>query len=473
MFSLRWKLGGALLLVVLVSVGVMAYLTNRNTEAQFQQYLQGGGMMYTQRLSDNLERYYTQNKSWAGVQEILDASLRSTNERLVLADSSGKIVGDTSNEWLGKSSGELKLNNGIAITSSGQNAGTLYSYFSGTAPGRGYMGGMGMMGTSPTTIVNPESDFLSRVNSYLWLAGLIAAAIALILGILLTRQITRPVHALNLGAQHISQGDLAYRVKAYSGDELGRLARSFNAMAASLDSSEQSRRRLVSDVAHELRTPLTIIEGTADGIIDGVFPPDREHLNVIKEQTAALTRLVTDLREISMAESGQLKLDYAPTDIVSLLKHKLSQFEVVAKSKNIQLKLDTPSAIPEISIDSRRIEQVVANLLANAIRHTSGGNITVSVKMIPSDTTHGVLKPSLLVSVADTGEGIAPEHLPHLFERFYRVESSRSRGEGGAGLGLAIVKQLVQAHGGEVWVESRTGKGSTFFFTLPAGNKLG
>jgi signal transduction histidine kinase len=199
-----------------------------------------------------------------------------------------------------------------------------------------------------------------------------------------------------------------------------------------------------------------------------VFQPDKEHLNSIKEQTALLTHLVSDLRDLSLAESGQLKLQKQPTNLVDLARRKLSQFEASAKEKNIQLNLDAQSGLPEIAVDSKRIEQVITNLLSNAIRHTSNnGTITVTLKTKPVDIAFP--KPCLLMSVADNGEGISAEHLPHIFERFYRVETSRSRGEGegGAGLGLAIVKNMVEAHGGQVRVESQPGQGSTFYVTLP------
>jgi signal transduction histidine kinase len=333
------------------------------------------------------------------------------------------------------------------------------------------MGGMGMTSNSAnqeTPTQSAEQIFLNRTNSYLWIAGLMAIAVALLLGILLTRQITRPIRDLTTGAQHIADGDLNYRAKVNSQDELGKLARSFNSMAVKLNNSEQSRRRLVSDVAHELRTPLTIIEGTVDGILDGVFLPDQEHLESIKEQTALLTHLVKDLSELSLAESGQLKLEILPTDIVDMVNRKCSQFEVSAKVKKIQIKLEASTDIPEVQADLKRIEQVIANLLSNAIRHTpENGQITVSIKKVDLGSPAG--KPSITISVADTGEGIDTEHLPHIFERFYRVESSRSRSEGGVGLGLAIVKQMVQAHGGQVLVESQPGKGSTFTVILPLG----
>jgi two-component system sensor histidine kinase BaeS len=262
-FSLRWKMGGALLLVVLVSVGIMAFLTNQNTTSQFQQYIQGGNMAYIRRLTNNLEQYYIQENSWNGVREILIASLRNNSDRLVLADNSGKIIADTANQSVGKSASSVGAANGVAIQSSGQQIGVLYTSILAPGAGRGYMGGRGPSGNSNssllTSVQTPEEDLLSRVNSYIWIAGIIAAAVALLAGIFLTRQITRPLRALSNGAKHISEGDLSYRVEVHSGDEIGKLAESFNDMALKLDNSEQSRRRMVSDITHELRTPLTII----------------------------------------------------------------------------------------------------------------------------------------------------------------------------------------------------------------------
>jgi signal transduction histidine kinase len=466
--SLIWKLGGALLLVVAVSVGLTAFLVSQSTTSEFRQYLSRCDAAYIQVVEDNLLQLYARDKSWTGVQETLNSQIRSQNDRLVFADSSGTIIGDTAGDWLGKNIKEIGLDTPLPVTISGKVVGNLYLMYYGSIDGNSHMMmNRGCMGGAAALNVADE-NFLNRVNSYLWLAGLIAAVVALLLGLFLTRQIILPIRALTKGAHQIAEGKLNYKVKSSSKDELGELAQSFNSMASSLDKMEQSRRRLTADIAHELRTPLTIIEGTVDAMLDGVFKPDKEHLSSIKEQTSQLTHLINDLREISLAESGQLKLDITPTDIVNLVRRKLSQAEVKALNKGIKLKLDVHGTIPEVKVDSARIEQVITNLLTNAIRHTpSGGEITVSLETVKEDNIYQLDKPSLLISVTDTGEGILPEHLPSIFDRFYRVESSRSKNEGETGLGLAIVKQMVEAHRGKVWVESELGKGSKFHIAIP------
>ena len=461
MSRLTWKLGAALLLIVVVSVGVMAYLTNRSTDREFREYISHGSMMYTGYIENVLSQFYASEESWDDVQAVLNSFPRQMTERLIVAADSGVIVGDTAGDWLGRTAKDAGLSNGTPVIVAGREVGRFYWLSSGTMDSM-MERMMGQRGPAMPMMDFTEQDFLNQVNRSLWLAGFIAAAVASLVGFLLTRQIIRPVRDLTRGARQIAVGDLDYRIKVSSHDEIGELAQSFNAMASSLDRSEQARQRLIADVIHELRTPLTIIEGTVAGILDGVFQPDNEHLNSIKGQTALLTRLIADLRDLSQAESGQLKLERTPTNIGELLRRKISQSEVIAREKNIRLGLETAPGLPDVNIDPTRIEQVIANLLSNAIDHTpAGGSVSLSVAPMAAGNN------GVVILVADTGEGIAPEHLPHIFDRFYRVEGSRSRSEGGAGIGLAIVKQMVEAHGGKVRVESTPGKGSLFYVELP------
>jgi len=460
---LNWKLSGAMLLIVAVSVGLMAYLSNLSTAREFQQYISRGSTAYTQVLADEAGTAYAGGQRWSDVRGAMLSLLRSSDERIVIADASGSIVVDTGGDWLGRSASQVGLGNGAPVIADGRQVGQLYLLSTTAGPagmGRGMMGRGQMSGQAMTTMMTtPEQDFLSQVNTSLWQAGLIAAAIALVAGLLLTRQITRPVRLLITGARHIARGDLAHRVPVTTRDELGELADSFNTMASSLEKVEQSRRQLTADIAHELRTPLTVIEGTVDGILDGVFQPDPERLNAIKEQAKLLARLTGDLRDLSLAESGQLNLDLSPTDVVALVRRVVARQEVTAAAKQVALQVSAPGTVPEATVDPARLEQVISNLLTNAIRHTpGGGSITITVSGAREE---------IEIAVTDTGEGIRPEDLPFVFERFYRAGSSRSRREGGSGLGLAIVKQMVAAHGGRVSAESRPGSGSTFRVTLP------
>jgi signal transduction histidine kinase len=465
--SIRWKLALSLLLIVVVSVGLSSFLIGMGTQREFKEYVASCDQMYTTSVTKFLSDYYKTTGGWKNVDKLLAQQLTSADERLVLSDGGGIIVADTGGEWVGKNAKDVGLSQFVAVSNLNQAIGRLYPLScdcSGIASSLG-------RSCSTTSIVytGAEQDFLKRTNNYLWMIGLLTAAVALFLGWVLTRQITQPIHALKKGAQQLSSGEMNYRVPVAARDELGELAKSFNSMADSLDKMEQSRRHLTADIAHELRTPLTVIEGTVDGMLDGVFAPDKEHLNWIKEQTGLLTRLIEDLRDISQAEAGQLKLNIMRTNLVELIERKVSHLQIRAQEKEINLKLLTGVRVAEVEVDPVRMEQIVNNLLTNAIRHTPrSGNITVSVDKQPADNKYMPGKPGVLVSVADTGEGIPPEHLERIFDRFYRVESSRAKEEGETGLGLAIVKQMAEAHGGRVWAESTVGAGSTFFVFVPA-----
>lgn len=450
MHSLRWKLALAFLLVIFVSVSLTTLLTVVRSGHLFDDYVLQAKDTYVQQVVETLDRHYASEGSWAGIQSVLSDMPLFDNNRLALADVSGVIVGDTNAEWLGKSAADMDLTNPVSVAISGNEVGRLYVLPSGEQ-GEGAR--------------HPDQGRIYDLLGVLWVAAV--AVIAILLGFLVTRQLTKPIQDLKKGASRIASRDLTYRVTAKSNDEFGDLANSFNSMAASLESSEEARRHLFTDIAHELRTPLSVIEGTVDAMLDGVYETSPENLASIKEETARLTALVGDVRDLALAEAGQLKLEIEPTDLAKLVHTRVSQAEVMALDKGIRLRTDIAEDLPMIEIDARRIEQAIANLIENALNHTPpGGTIIVTVaaggeKGFPGD------KDQILVSVADTGEGIPAEHLQHIFERFYRVDEARSRKAGGAGLGLAIARQMVELNGGRIWVESQVGKGSRFSFVLP------
>ena len=322
--------------------------------------------------------------------------------------------------------------------------------------------GQGSQSDDPTIafISADERAFLDGVNNSLWLAILMAVLAAVILGLVLGRVITRPMRRLILTARGIAAGDFSQRAPQKSKDEIGELSAAFNNMAEQLDKKEEGRRQLLADIAHELRTPLSIIQGNLEAWLDGVITPTSEQVTSVHDETVLLARLVTDLRDLSLAEAGQLRLHQVPTYLADLISAELSSFESRIHEKQISLRCDLPLDLPLVFIDGGRIRQVLSNLISNALRYTPVGG---AIKIGADSTSPGWVT----VCVSDTGSGIYPEDLPHIFDHFYKADRSRHRGHGGTGIGLAIVKQLVEAHGGRVWVESQPGEGSSFCFTLP------
>jgi two-component system sensor histidine kinase BaeS len=278
------------------------------------------------------------------------------------------------------------------------------------------------------------------------------------------RSIAVPLSDLMVAADAVAEGDLSVRVPVRGREEFARLAQSFNRMVEGLERADRQRRNLTADVAHELNTPLHIIQGNLEGILDDVYEPTAEHIGTTLDETRALARLVDDLRTLSLAEAGELPLVWEPVDVTELLADVGTSFGGQAEAAGIDLRIEAdgdPTAMT-ITGDVGRLDQVLGNLMANALRHTpSGGTITLQAQ--PMDG-------GVRITVSDTGEGIPAEDLPAIFDRFWRGDRSRSHASGaGSGLGLAIVRQLVQAHGGRIGVKSEAGHGTTFTIDLPAG----
>jgi len=305
-----------------------------------------------------------------------------------------------------------------------------------------------------------EQAFLDDMQDSLLLATAVAVIVAIALGLLFSRLISRPMGQLAFSARRIATGDFSQRIKTSTDDEIGEVSAAFNSMAEQLEMKENSRRQLLADTAHELRNPLSIIQGNMEAWLDGVISPTPEQIASVYDETVLLSRLITDLRELSLAEAGQLKLHQEATDLGELLTMEISGIQNRCQEKDISINAELAEEVPQVFIDADRIRQVLHNLIDNAIRHTPiSGVIKVGAR---SDNPGWVA-----VSVSDSGSGIASEDLPYVFDHFYKADRSRQRGHGGAGIGLALVKQFVELHGGKVWAESQAGNGSTFYFTLP------
>ena len=323
------------------------------------------------------------------------------------------------------------------------------------------MGGMsGMMN------VDLFANFRAAVTEALALAAMTAFSAAVVLSIFVSRRIVLPVQNMQSASQRIAEGHYDERVAVPGGearehlDELGRLALSFNQMARRLEQTEAMRRDLIGNVAHELRTPLSTIKGYMEALIDGVMPAEAATFQQVHREADRLQRLVHDLQQLSLVESGSLALDMKPTPVGHLVATVVNRLERQFADKDVGLEVDLPPNLPPVRADEDRIGQVLLNLVGNALQYTGpGGRVQLRARHVG----HVVR-----FDVEDTGIGIAPEHLPHLFERFYRVEPSPSRVAGGSGIGLTIAKHLVEAHGGGISASSPgPGEGATFTFTLP------
>jgi signal transduction histidine kinase len=309
----------------------------------------------------------------------------------------------------------------------------------------------GMMGS-------PERRFLQDVQRAIWFAAVIGLGIATVAGTVTARRITAPLQDLAVGARRIGGGDLSWDIPVSGTGEIAEVARTFNTMAAGLRRAEDSRRELLADIAHELGTPLAVLQANLEGMLDGVIEVTPSRLTSLHAQTNVLTRLVRDLRDLALLREGALRLDRLPVDLVQLTQEVVDTTQAAAGEKGVTLQMAGSDPVVVLA-DRERIVQVLHNLLSNALRHTEREGI-VRITVTTADTDGRV-------EVADTGTGIPVADQPYVFDRFHRVDRSRTRMTGGAGLGLAIVKQLVEAHDGRVWVRSREGQGSTFGFALP------
>jgi len=431
---------------IAVAIGPVVILAHSVATAQIQDYLsrrrQATEVEAAQAIAAD-----AQINDWADIGDLLPRLAQITGERIVLTNAAGQVVADSARTYTPGSQPKIPTSwhqMHIVDSANGSLLGTAH-----LTPSSG-----AVAAATPQTFAGVVADAL-----------LVAAGasfiVALLLSLVLSRTITRPITAVIGAARQLQRGDLEARVKIEASGELAELARSFNAMADGLDEANQQRQQMVADVAHELRTPLTILRGYLEALADGVIAPTQDALRGVHDEAVHLQHLVEDLQDLALAESKQLVMDRAPVDMPSLVRGVVDGFSIQAREKDIELTAATLGEVPPITGDSRRIGEVLRNLVANALAYTpAGGRVHVDVKR----SADGGVE----VAVADNGIGIAPADLPNVFDRFYRTDKSRTRATGGAGLGLTIAKRLVEAHGGRIGVQSEPGAGARFWFTLPA-----
>lgn len=318
----------------------------------------------------------------------------------------------------------------------------------------------------PTEDTELFNYFQAAITEALGVALVVAVIIAILVSLLVTRLVVAPVREMMVASQRIADGHYNERVRVHGNvrsgelDELAQLALSFNQMASRLERTEQFRRQLIGDVAHELRTPLTTIKGSLEGLIDGVLDGDLETYHQLYHETDRMQRLVDDLQELSRVEARAYEMNPQPLAIKDLIDTVKERLQRQYEDKEVSLTLDIPPSTPLVQVDELRIEQVLTNLLGNALQYTPrGGKVRILAEQ---------REDQVIIAIQDNGIGLSPDQLKLIFTRFYRVDKSRARSMGGSGIGLTIAQYLVEAHGGQIWAESPgLGQGSTFRFTLP------
>lgn len=462
MLNRLWiRLALGFVLVAVITTGLVTILINRQASTQFNIFVINNQLIES-GVVDDLTTYYTTNGGWRGVEQMLNNPFSGTEGRgpqgrrgmmmtaatlpeLTLADETWRVVHSDRRDLNNKPLPIAERDNALPITVNDQVVG----YLAASLP-------------PVLQLTTVEQAFLDHLYQALLQVGLLASGLALLLGILIARGLAAPLHRLARAARQIAQGRLDQRVAVNGAEEVAGLAHAFNDMAASLQRNETLRRNMVADIAHELRTPLTVIHGSLRALLDDVYPLEKSEIASLYDETIILNRLINDLRELALAEAGQLALHPAPLDLKPLLENTVDVFKTAANEQSIRVILTLPDSMLPVQADADRVRQVLHNLLSNALRHTPiDGEIRICLENLPEQNL-------ARISVTDTGQGIPAEDLPYVFDRFWRADPSRARERGGTGLGLAIVRQLVKAHGGQIGVESSASQGSLFWFTLPA-----
>jgi signal transduction histidine kinase len=445
--KLTSKLTLAFLLVSLIAIGLAAAFVGITTSIGFNKYIID---QRQQQFVAAVSEYYQTHNDWRGV----DAALRGQGllpplvepgdappdpQPFALVDSNRVVIIPGGQYQPGEKIKEGTLAKGIGIEIGGLVVGTVLS--TGQAPVRSAI----------------EEKYINSVNQSLLVAALGGAIIALALGVLVARTLTNPLQALTAATRAMAGGQLEQQVPVRSKDELGELAQSFNQMSADLARANQARRQMTADIAHDLRNPLTVIGGYLESLKDGKLKPTPERFDTMQAEVNHLNRLVDDLRTLSLADAGELALHPQPILPGELLERVRAAYQQQAEERGISLGVDIEANLAEFALDAERMEQVLGNLVSNALRYTpEGGKIDLTARQAPG---------RLVLSVQDNGSGISPEILPHIFERSYRGDISRSGNE--SGLGLAIARSIVELHGGEIGVESAPQSGARFWIAFP------
>jgi two-component system, OmpR family, sensor histidine kinase BaeS len=445
MRSLKFKWSLTLVVTSLVGIVLVGLLASQINVSEYQRFRNAE---IEATVAESASEFYAEFHTWDGIDnELFGTAFRrfrddSRRQRtpFIIANADGVIVKPSGSYNEGDFASLGDLQNGSPIWVNGKQIGTL-------------------MITLRSGFNEAELSYLERTNNTLLVGAGGAVAVAVLLGVLMSRQFLRPLAELTTAIENVKHGKFDQRVPVRTHDELGELASAFNQMGEELQRANKLRRQMTADIAHELRTPLTVISGYLEGLRDGSLQPTQARFDTLFQEAQLLKRLIEDLRTLSVADAGELKLvcqTIAPQD---LLEQVVTSFTPLADSQSVTLNIDSHDHLPLIDIDRDRMVQVLGNLVSNSLRFTPEyGTITLSA--FSSDD-------NILLTIRDTGSGIAPEYLDNIFARFYRASESRQQSDSESGLGLAIAKSIVTAHGGHISAESELGQGTTITIHLP------
>jgi signal transduction histidine kinase len=463
---MRWRLLLAFGIVVLVSVVSLALLINANVTDTVYTFGQTGGFQGSDRLISQLESYYAEHQSWEGVDSLFTSSGGTAGSGGTGTHGSGGGRG------YGGAGNMPMMSEGFALVDPDTNL--IYSsnleLSSDLSPDFLQFALPVSYNDKPVAYLitqnnsfelnqNISESLSAALTGSMLPAVAIAGVSALLLALLLGYALNRPIHRLTQAAEKLAEGDLTQRVPVTGKDEISRLGQTFNHMAASLQRSRDNRRAITADIAHELRTPLAVQRANLEALEDGVYPLTQENLTPIVHQNQLLTQLVEDLRTLAMTDSDSLELEKNPHNLVALTRQVIENAQPQFEREGIRLVFDHPETCLLVSLDPRRITQVLNNLLQNALRFTpKGGQVRITMACRDQGVT---------IQVQDSGEGIPPDALEQVFDRFYRTDQSRAREKGGSGLGLTIARGLVQAHGGTLTASNAPEGGAVFTIYFP------